>query len=119
MTATAQPPHTPTVVIDDLRTFHFDARYLRTSTDAVAWLTAHHNDVGTIGQLWLDHDLGGDDTITSVVDWLCEQAVWDNPLPVDHIIIHTSNPPGAAMIERCLCRWYRTSRVDAALYLAT
>ena len=44
------------LVIDDLRTFTFDASYARTSAEGLAML----NQPWT--QIWLDHDLGADDT---------------------------------------------------------
>lgn len=83
------------VVIDDLRT-HPDAQvHLRTSAEAIAWLSA--SDV-EIDELWLDHDLGGDDTIRPVVHFLAERAFTGSPLPIKRIVVHTANPAGAAWI---------------------
>lgn len=102
---------TPTVVvIDDLRTFTFDAIYARTS-DAGLKLIDTYTDAG-IDELWLDHDLGGDDTIMPIIDELARRAFEERKFPVGRVYIHTSNPAGAATMVRVLSRWgYRTRRV--------
>ena len=83
------------VVIDDLRT-HPDAQvHLRTSTEAIAWLDDFD---GEIDELWLDHDLGGEDTIRPVVSFITERAFLGSPLPIKRIVVHTANPPGANWI---------------------
>jgi hypothetical protein len=102
------------VVVDDLRSFAFDAVYARTSAEALALLAQLHADGVAVDELWLDHDLGGDDTVVPVVDWLCERCVWDDPPAVGRVVVHTSNPVGASMIERTLQRWFPVTRVDAS-----
>ncbi len=48
-----------------------------------------------LDELWLDHDLGEDDTIWPVVEVL-ERAAFDGrPLDVGVINIHSANPVGA------------------------
>lgn len=111
-----------TVVIDDLRNFREPrpALMLRTSADALSWLQAHKGD--SIGELWLDHDLGMTpdgiaDTTMPVVDWLCEQAFNDEPLDIKQIWIHTSNPVGARTIAAVLERYgYNAQKVQASIY---
>lgn len=107
------------VLIDDLR--HFDNPMpgdiiLRTSTDALEWLRSNTEPVS---ELWLDHDLGGDDTIGVVIDELSFQA-FTNSLATELyglIIVHTSNPAGAAMMLTALNRWgYKVLRVNASNY---
>lgn len=110
--------HIDRVVVDDARTFAFDAPHLRNSADAVAYLHELHAAGGEIGELWLDHDLGGDDTIVAVVDQLCEWAVWDTPLRIGRVWAHSSNPAGAEMIVRTLGRWYPARRIDPLPHLA-
>jgi len=103
------------LVVDDLRTFPFAAVYARTSTEGVGFLEQYHANNEPIDELWLDHDLGDDDTINPVVDWLCERCVWDDRPDIGRVYAHTSNPAGGAMIERTLRRWFTVQRIDAAL----
>jgi hypothetical protein len=86
------------VIIDDLRTHTRGGLHLRTSADALDWLDSHRGD--TIGELWLDHDLGGDDTIRPIVGALEERCFNRDPVPIDVIYVHTANPVGADMILR-------------------
>ena len=94
-------PAAEVLVIDDLRTFTFPARYARTSGEGLDALATHE----PLTELWLDHDLGGDDTIMPVIDHLAERAFNEQPYPVARIVIHTSNPSGAETMERVLRRW--------------
>lgn len=105
------------VVVDDLRLFRaFPATYARTSSEAVELLTDRHSRKETIDELWLDHDLGGGDDINPVVNWIMKHCVWNDRPRIEHIVVHTSNPVGAAMITRSLQRWYQVTRVSAADY---
>jgi hypothetical protein len=83
------------VVIDDLRSHPDAAVHLRTSAEAIAWLGAFD---GEIDELWLDHDLGGEDTIRPVVHFIAERAFTGSPLSIKRIVVHTANPAGAAWI---------------------
>ena len=74
------------VLIDDVRCFRDGrpARIARSSAGGLALLrelTGQRIDV-----LWLDHDLGGDDTIMPVIDWL----VHERPT-VELVQLHTAN----------------------------
>lgn len=81
------------LVVDDLRIFYFNPAYLgttnisyaRTSQEAITLLTEDHS----WDELWLDHDLGGRDTIDPVVDHLIENP----PLRIGEIYVHSMNPP--------------------------
>ncbi len=66
-------------------------------------------------EIWLDHDLGGDDTTMPIVDWLAEQAFLGEPYPVDCIVIHTANPVGQKNIERTLRRWDYPTMLASAI----
>ncbi|GAB3986902.1 hypothetical protein GCM10027615_80240 [Plantactinospora veratri] len=58
-----------------------------------------------LDELWLDHDLGGDDTIWPVVEVL-ERAAFDNrPFDVGVTNVHSANPAGAAKVAQALRRW--------------
>ena len=83
------------VVVDDIRTHPDAAVHLRTSVEAIAWLSANKDE---IDELWLDHDLGGDDTIRPVVLFIDECAFGGSPLLIKCIVVHTANPAGAAWI---------------------
>ncbi|GLY04014.1 cyclic-phosphate processing receiver domain-containing protein [Actinoplanes sp. NBRC 101535] len=99
------------VLVDDLRSFR-DGRaadVARTSADGVALLARHRG--ARIDELWLDHDLGGDDTIWPVVAVLEEAAFDGRPFDVGVVNVHSANPAGAAGIVRALERWGYPVRV--------
>ncbi|MFJ7969073.1 cyclic-phosphate processing receiver domain-containing protein [Streptomyces sp. NPDC096324] len=67
-----------------------------------------------IDELWLDHDLGGDDTIMPVVTLLEEAAFNGRPFQVGTVFVHSANPIGAETVMRSLARWsYRVERATA------
>jgi hypothetical protein len=95
MSATNPPHPSPlTVLIDDVRGFRDErpALIARSSQDALA-LLAELGDQ-RIDDLWLDHDLVGDDTIRPVVETLVQQAKAGSPLNVGQIHIHSSSVGG-------------------------
>jgi|GEM_PF-3825622 len=98
--------------IDDLRLMPWVTEIARTSRAGIKMLERYR---GTrIDELWLDHDLGGDDTIMSVVAVLEEAAFNGTPFDVGSIFIHSSNPSGAENVLRALLRWgYNARRVSA------
>ncbi|MFC4065901.1 cyclic-phosphate processing receiver domain-containing protein [Actinoplanes subglobosus] len=93
------------VLIDDLRSFvdGRPAEVARTSAAGVELLTSLR--AGRVDELWLDHDLGGDDTIWPVVEVLERAAFENDPVDVGVIIVHSANPTGAARIAQVLRRW--------------
>jgi hypothetical protein len=103
------------LLIDDLRDFlvpdtDAEITIARTSQQALDIL-AQRNDWD---ELWLDHDLGGDDTIMVIVDYLSEKAFLDEPVNVGMVYIHTSNPVGRKQMKLTLDRYgYNTRLVDA------
>lgn len=108
------------LIIDDLRDFKDDrpALVARTSADGIKALQDAKSSGTTITELWLDHDLGilasgEEDDIKPVILELEGSAVWDDPYPIEHIFVHTSNPVGADMIVSALSRHYSVSRVFA------
>jgi hypothetical protein len=96
------------LVVDDERDLGFEAEYARNSSDALAKLVSMES-VG-IAELWLDHDLGFDDSGMLVVDWLCERAFLGNPYPVGRIFIHSANGYAARAMLSQLERWYKVER---------
>ena len=80
-----------TVLIDDVRGFR-DGRPALVARSSQEALTLLGNLEGKrIDHLWLDHDLGGEDTIRSVVDLMIQQANAGAPLNVGQVHIHTAN----------------------------
>lgn len=82
------------LVVDDERTFDFDGNvvYCRSSesglsTIARIMIQQQVKYAGSLDELWLDHDLGGNDDIRVVVDFL---TLID--LKVDQIYVHSQNP---------------------------
>lgn len=98
------------IVIDDLRTLPVQADHLRTSQAGLDWLRTY--DKVPLDCIWLDHDLGGEDTIMPVVDYLCELAYNGTPFPVSVIKVHSMNPVGSENVVRSLVRYgYNVRRV--------
>ena len=89
----AYPPHpTPlTILIDDVRGFKDErpALVARSSEEALSLLKGLGHK--RIDHLWLDHDLGGADTIRPVVDLMVRLAGTGAPLNVGLVHIHTAN----------------------------
>ncbi|MEU9979583.1 cyclic-phosphate processing receiver domain-containing protein [Streptomyces sp. NPDC051014] len=68
-----ESPVPPPIIlgIDDLRPLPWTTRIARSSGEGVELLQEHRDNL--IDELWLDHDLGGDDSILPVVTLLEEQ----------------------------------------------
>lgn len=99
------------VLVDDLRSFvdGRGAQVARTSAAGVELLDRCRE--RRLDELWLDHDLGGDDTIWPVVAVL-ERAAFDKrPFDVGVINVHSANPAGAAKIAQVLRHWGYRVRV--------
>jgi hypothetical protein len=108
---TEMPPSI--VLVDDLRSFVDGrvAQVARTSTAGIEALERHREQ--RLDELWLDHDLGGDDTIWPVVEVL-EQAAFEGcPFDIGVVYIHSANPPGAEKIMQALRRWGYSVRLVA------
>ncbi|MFE4512756.1 cyclic-phosphate processing receiver domain-containing protein [Kitasatospora sp. NPDC056783] len=104
---------TPVVLgIDDLRPLPRATRIARTSHEGIRLLEEYRE--GFVDELWLDHDLGGDDTVMPVVA-LLEKAAFDGrPFRIGTVFVHSANPVGAATVVRSLARWgYRVRRTTA------
>ena len=103
------------VLVDDVRDFK-DGRgavVLRTSADTVAYVQSL---AGTrIDELWLDHDLIGEDTVQPLVDLLVAQATQGRPVPVGRIWVHSSNiREGHRVVQELLAAGYSVQRSYAA-----
>ena len=87
------------ILIDDLRSFadNRDCVVARSSEEGVKVLG--ENMLQPIDELWLDHDLGGDDEIWPVITLL--ETVTFN---IGAIYVHTSNPSGAERMMVALSR---------------
>jgi hypothetical protein len=96
---------TRVVLIDDLRSFVDGRRaeVARTSTAGVDLLHRYRDE--RLDELWLDHDLGEDDTIWPVVEVLERAALEDRRLDIGVIKVHSANPACAAKITQVLRRW--------------
>jgi hypothetical protein len=95
----------PVILVDDLRSFADGRAALvaRTSAAGVELLERHRSEV--IAELWLDHDLGGDDTIWPVVEILERAAFEERPFTIGTIYVHSANPVGVQRIVQALQRW--------------
>ncbi|MFE3195178.1 cyclic-phosphate processing receiver domain-containing protein [Nocardia sp. NPDC059240] len=100
--------------IDDLRALPQTSRIARNSREGIALLDEYRH--RHIDELWLDHDLGGDDTIMPVVTVLEEAAFDGHPFDIGIIYVHSANPIGAETVVRVLSRWgYPVRRAAAPL----
>ncbi len=93
------------LLIDDLRDFVDDGPAVLARTSAAGVQALHRHRAGRIDELWLDHDLGGTDTIWPVVEELERAAFDEAPYDIGTVYVHSANPPGAAKILRSLRRW--------------
>ncbi|MEU9405307.1 cyclic-phosphate processing receiver domain-containing protein [Streptomyces sp. NPDC048281] len=98
--------------IDDLRPLPWATQVARTSGEGVKLLQEHRDSF--IDELWLDHDLGGDDSILPVVAVMEEAAFNGRPFRIGTVFVHSANPIGAETVVRSLTRWnYRVRRATA------
>jgi len=104
---------TPVILgIDDLRLLPRATRIARTSREGIELLQEHRDRF--IHELWLDHDLGGDDTIMPVVTLMEEAAFSGQPFRIGTIFVHSANPVGAETVVRALTYWdYHVRRATA------
>ena len=101
------------VIIDDMRVFTFMREYvgdtaaiiyLRALEEAMDFLAAVGNTL--VDELWLDHDLTGDDTIQPVVDLMEKAAESGSPFNVKKVVICSDDLAGSARIHTALNPWY-------------
>jgi len=90
-TADTSPPTSLTVLVDEVRSFKDERPTLvaRSSQEALTLLETLGD--RRIDHLWLDHDLGGEDTIRPVIDLLVRLAHMGSPLDVGLVHVHTAN----------------------------
>ncbi|MEU6077171.1 cyclic-phosphate processing receiver domain-containing protein [Micromonospora sp. NPDC047074] len=103
------------VLIDDLRSFvdGRGAEVARTSGAGIALLSRYEDQ--RLDELWLDHDLGEDDTIWPVVEVLERAAFEGRPFDIGIINIHSANPAGGARMALALRRWgYRVRELSGS-----
>lgn len=93
------------VLVDDLRSF-LDGRVAhvaRTSRAGIEALERHRGQ--RLDELWLDHDLGEDDTVWPVVEVLERAAFEERSFDIGVVYVHSANPAGAEKIMQALRRW--------------
>jgi hypothetical protein len=89
------------IVVDDLRTFAFDAVHARSSAAGIEVLQCCLEHGHVIDELWLDYNLGRGDTGRAVVSWLLANLAEAKPL-VRRVYVHSSDPVGARMMIAAL-----------------
>jgi hypothetical protein len=105
------------LVIDDLRTFREVMEdeivtYARTYNEGMADLqSGQHWD-----EVWLDHDLSSKKTGYDIAKWIEYHSQTNELLPIDVIIVHSSNPVGRYKMKMALERFYKMWDVDASEY---
>ncbi|MGW9196638.1 cyclic-phosphate processing receiver domain-containing protein [Micromonospora chersina] len=93
------------VLVDDLRSF-VDGRVAHVARTSRAGIEALERHLGQrLDELWLDHDLGEDDTIWPVVEVLERAAFEERPFDIGVVYVHSANPAGAGKITQALRRW--------------
>jgi hypothetical protein len=103
------------VLVDDRRSFvdGRNALVARTSAAGVELLDSLRDQ--RLDELWLDHDLGGDDTIWPVVEVLERAAFEERPFDVEAICVHSANPVGAGKVVQVLRRWGYPARAVSGI----
>lgn len=119
------------IVIDDERTFlgpsggpeaGYDVKYARTSNEGIATIVNAWTDFnlryGNMVDLYLDHDLGENDTIMPVVDFLYmmgktkSEGIYSFADFVANIFIHSQNPTaGDTIIPLLSPNYYNVQRI--------
>lgn len=98
-------------LVDDLRSFVDGRRAEVARTSAAGVDLLHRYQDQRLDEVWLDHDLGDDDTIWPVVEVL-ERAAFDGRrLDIGIINVHSANPAGSAKITQVLRHWGYRVRV--------
>ena len=94
------------VLVDDVRSFR-DGRPCRVARSSDAGVALLRSLAGSrIDELWLDHDLVGDDTIAPVVEELCS-----SPYDVGSVIVHASRSgPAMRVVAALRAAGYAVSR---------
>jgi hypothetical protein len=99
-----------TILVDDLRSFRDGRAAVVARSSAAALLAIRDLGDAFIHELWLDHDLGGDDTIRPVSAYLEEVAYFGKPLNVGVIYVHSANPGAAEAVLKGLIRYGYNAR---------
>jgi hypothetical protein len=96
---------TRVILVDDLRSF-LDGRPAEVARGSAAGIELlHRHRRSRLDELWLDHDLGENDTIWPVVELLERAAFEEKPFDIGQILIHSANPAGARKMAQALERW--------------
>ena len=94
------------LVIDDARTFSFDAAYARDVAAAVSLLGDRWDEV------WFDFDLARGESVRPVVEWVLEEIAKGSRPHIGEVVIHSSNASGARWIADQLREHYPTRVLD-------
>ena len=94
--------------VDDERTPDFEAVIARTSEEALSLISDGWDEV------WLDHDLGGEDTSRPIVSFLEEQSIiYGIVFEIGKFFVHSKNPVGAKWLADGIDKsGYRVMRVE-------
>lgn len=103
--AADQATATTIVLIDDLRDLPTATHVARTSAEGVTMIRAMHERGEIIRELWLDYNLGMNDTIMPVVSLLRELAQAQDRLDVVTVRVHTADRKAAATVIAELVRY--------------
>jgi hypothetical protein len=107
---------TDVLVIEDIRTFRFDAVYARTLDEARVLLFSKPWD-----EVWWDHDMGLTKNAPDTYKLACEVerlAYKGAILPIGLMVVHSANPNGGDSLMAAFKKHYPTVRVVANDYLA-
>jgi hypothetical protein len=90
------------LVVDDLRVFgsRFQGKLILYAINSGEGLRQLDDHAEELQEIWLDHDLGGDDTVIPIVNWIEEDFHNKNRLQhLGCIRILTNNPVGFQKIK--------------------
>lgn len=89
--------------LDDERDPHVTVDVVCRSTEQAKKVVT---DNGMPEFLYLDHDLGGDDTVMVFLKWLANEY-WDGTSRIPEYAVHSSNPAGRANIISFMETWWK------------
>lgn len=100
------------LVVDDLRRFvgpdMIPVVYARDVQTAITLMKKP----GVWDQVWLDHDLSGDETIRPLVFWMIE-----NGPKIRQVYVQSMNPPGAQWVVDMLTPYYKVKRAMSSFLI--
>ena len=110
MSSSSAPHRRAVLVVDDLRTFAFDAVHARSSKEGIDILRSCVAQGQPLDEVWLDYHLGRGDNGGVVVAWLVANVDSARPL-IGEVYVHSSDVSAARrLLAQLEAAGYRARR---------